>query len=226
MTQRPLILENDPDPFALVDSPWGRIEAWRASTLACGTMGVLAQVAAIVRNDAAELEQKAVELDAKRSAVLSTINRLMKFMSRVDALTARVEQLEAKRRADEAEQRELEEEEISLPPDIAEYQTLAPATKIEDETHHPSGDLHSIDPKEEKQPSSSELPEPPLETDSDAGGVPLSYGNVPTSYVRGRGPKDQAGDLPKELEQGLPEPVPEPKGSVYAQPISISLNKA
>src|SRR5262249_43831355 len=58
----------------------------------------------------------------------------------------------------------------------------------------------------------------------DAGGVPLSYGNVPTSYVGG-GPKDAAGDLPKELEQDLPEPPPEPKGSVYPQPIAVSLNK-
>jgi hypothetical protein len=200
--------------------------------MACGTMGALAQVAAIVRTDAAELQEKVAALDAKKSAVLNTVNRLLKFMSRVDALTARVEQLEAKRRADEAEQREFEEEEISLPPDIAEFQTLAPATKItdrdrgaiEDETHHPSGELHSIDPKEEEQPSSSELPEPPLETDSDAGGVPLSYPPVPLSYVKGA-PKDQAGDLPEELEQGLLEPVPEPKGSVYPQPISISLNK-
>jgi hypothetical protein len=236
MTQRPLILENTQDPWAIIDTPWGPIEQWRASTLATGTMGALAQVAAIVRNDAAELEQKAVELDAKRSAVLNTVNRLLKFMSRVDALTARVEQLEAKRRADEEQQLEFEEEPLTLPPDFDRPQDLPPS-KIEDETHHPSGELHSIDPKEEEQPSSSELPEPPLETDSDAGGVPLSYPPVPLSYVKGgpkdatprhaaASPKDQAGDLPEELEQGLPEPVPEPKGSVYPQPISISLNKA
>ena len=185
--------------------------------MACGTMGALAQVAAIVRNDAAALEQKAAALDAKKSAVLSTVNRLLKFMSKVDALASRVEAMEQKRKADEATAREFEEEPLTLPPDIAEYQTLAPATKIEDETHHPSGELHSIDPKEE------ELPSPPLEVE-DAGGVPLSYPPVPLSYVKG-GPKDQAGDLPEELEQGLPEPVPEPKGSVYPQPISISLNE-
>ena len=111
------------------------------------------------------------------------------------------------------------------------YRPILPSIKhacapseIGDETHQPGGELHSIASKEEP---SSELPEPPQpETTSDAGGVPLSYGNVPTSYVRGRGPKDQAGDIPKELEQGLPEPPPEPRGSVYPQPVSISLNEA
>jgi len=211
------------NPFEIIDTPWGTMETWRASTMATGTMGALAQVAAIVRNDAAELEKKTVALDAKKHAVLNTVNKLLSFMSRVDALTSRVVALEAKHKADEATQRKLEEEPIELPPDIAEYQTRTPPSEIGDETHQPGGELRSIAPKEEQ---SSELPEPPQpETTSDAGGVPLSYGNVPTSYVRS-GPKDQAGDLPEELEQGLPEPPPEPKGSVYPQPVSISLNEA
>ena len=211
------------DPFEVIDTPWGHMEAWRASTIATGTMGALAQVAAIVKNDAAALEEKTAALDAKKSAVLSTVNRLLKFMSRVDALTSRVEKLEAQRKADEATQRKLDEEPIELPPDFAEYQTRTPPPEIGGETHQPGGELHSIAPKEEPP---SELPEPPQpESTSDAGGVPLSYGNVTTSYVRS-GPKDQAGDLPEELEQGLPEPPPEPRGSVYPQPVSISLNKA
>ena len=36
---------------------------------------------------------------------------------------------------------------------------------------------------------------------------------------------DNVGDLPKELEEPV-DPVPEPRGSVYPQPISVSLNKA
>jgi len=196
------------------------MERWRANAMATGTMGYLAQIYEMVRNDAAELEQKTAALDAKKSAVLSTVNRLLRFMSRVDALTFRVEALEAKRKADEAVQRKLDEEPIELPPDIFEKQTLAPPAEIGDDTHQPGGELHSIAAKEEEQ-----LPEPPLETEPDAGGVPLSYGNVPTSYIKGA-PKDQAGDLPEELEQGLPEPPPEPRGSVYPQPVSISLNEA
>jgi hypothetical protein len=206
-------------PFDIIDSPWGHIERWRASTIATGTMGALAQVYKMVRNDAAELEKEAAALDAKKSAVLGTVNRLLRFMSKVDALTSRVEKLEAKRKADEAERQKFVEE-PQLPPDIHEYQTRTPPAEIGDETHTPGGELHDLPPKDE------ELPEPPVETKTtlDAGKVPLSYGNVPMSYVKGA-PKDQAGDLPEELEQGLPGPPPEPRGSVVPQPVSISLNE-
>jgi len=170
------------DPFELVDSPWGTIEAWRASTLATGTMGALAQVAAIVRNDAAALEQKAVALDAKKHAVLNTVNKLLKFMSRVDALTSRVEALEDKRKADEATQRKLGEEPLTLPPDILEFQTRTPPSEIGGDTPPPGGELHTVAPKEE----------PSLED------------------------SDNVGDLPRELEEP-PDPVPEPRGSVYPQ---------
>jgi hypothetical protein len=152
-------------------------------------------------------------------------------MSKVDALTSRVEAFEAKRRADEEQQREFEEEPLELPPDLDRPQDLPPSPIGDDETHQPGGELHAVSPKDEEH--LSELPEPPLEpeTTADGGKVPLSYGNVPTSYVHG-GPRDAAasnkdnvGDLPKELEDP-PEPPPEPKGSVYPQPVSISLNKA
>ena len=210
---------NGKNPFEKVSTPLGEME-WRAEAMLIGTTGGMQSVLQTVRDDAAELEKKTVELDAKKSAVLSAVNRLLRFMSRVDALTSRVEALEAKRKADEAVQRKLDEEPIELPPDIAEYQTRTPPSEVGDDTHQPGGELHSIAAKEEEQ-----LPEPPLETESDAGGVPLSYGNVPTSYIKGA-PKDQAGDLPEELEQGLPEPPPEPRGTVYPQPVSISLNEA
>src|SRR6516164_5593050 len=219
----------DGNPFELIDSPFaeGKMERWRANAMAAGTMGYLAQVYKMVRNDAAELEKRAAALDAKKSAVLSTVNRLLKFMSRVDALTSRVEALEEKRRADEEQQREFEEEPLELPPDLDRPQDLPPSA-IGDgdaETHQPRGELHSITAKEEEP---SELPEPPQTEantrESDAGGVPLSYPPVPLSYVKG-GPRDAAGDLPEELEQDLPEPPPEPKGSVYPQPVAISLNK-
>ena len=182
-------------PFDIIDSPWGHIERWRASTLATGTMGALAQVVALVQNDAAELQEKTVAFDAKKASVLRTVNKLLSFMSRVDALTSRVEALEAKRKADEATQREFEEEPLTLPPDLAEYQASTPPRKIADETPPPGGELHAVARK-------SELPEPPLE-------------------VAGA---DNVGDLPPELQEPA-DPVPEPKGSVQPQPVSISLNK-
>jgi len=188
-------------PFEIIDTPWGEMEAWRASTMATGTMGALAQVAAIVRNDAAELEKKVVALDAKRHAVLNTVNRLLRFMSRVDALASRVEALEAKHRADEQAAREFAEEPLTLPPDIHEYQASTPPAEIGDETHQPGGELHSVAAKEEP---SSELPEPPLEVGGD----------------------DNVGDLPKEVEEPPePAPEPEPKGTAFPQPTAISLNR-
>jgi hypothetical protein len=182
------------NPFEIIDSPWGRIECWRAATLATGTMGALAQVAAIVRNDAAELREKAVAFDAKKASVLRTVNKLLNFMSRVDALTARMDALEAKLKADEEQQCEFEEEPLTLPPDISEKQTLAPpaelgahsSARIGDDTHQPGGELHNVAPKDE----------PPLED------------------------SDNIGDLPKELEEPV-DPVPKPQGTVYPQPTAL-----
>src|SRR5262249_41598386 len=138
----------DGNPFELIDSPFaeGKMERWRANAMATGTMGYLAQVYEIVRNDAAELETKTAALDAKKPTALGTVNRLIKFMSRVDALTSRVEAMEAKHKADEAAQREFEEEPLTLPPDIHEYQTRTPPSEIGDETHQPGGELHSLPP--------------------------------------------------------------------------------
>jgi hypothetical protein len=185
-------------PFDIIDSPWGHIERWRASTLATGTMGALHQVYDLVRNDAAELQEKSVAFDAKKASVLRTVNKLLRFMSSVDALTARMDALEAKLKADEEQQREFEEEPLALPPDISEKQALAPPAEVGDETHAPGGELHPVAPEEEPP---SELPEPPLETEG-----------------------DELGDLPEELRD-LPDPAPEPRGTVYPQPVSISLNK-
>src|SRR5262245_61730334 len=126
------------NPFEIIDSPWGHIEAWRASTLATGTMGALAQVYEMVRSDAAELQEKTVAFDAKKASVLRTVNKLLSFMSRVDALTSRVEALEAKRRADEAAQRQFEEP-IEEPPGTEEPRV--------DDTHAPGGELHALVPE-------------------------------------------------------------------------------
>jgi hypothetical protein len=147
------------NPFEIIDSPWGHIEAWRASTLATGTMGALAQVYEIVRNDAANLQEKTVAFDAKKASVLRTVNKLLNFMSRVDALTARVEALEAKRKADE----ERHEEPIEEPPGMG------------DDAPSPSGELHTLPP--------SEVPEPSLELEGDQVEFELPEPKDPTGTV-------------------------------------------
>jgi hypothetical protein len=162
MTQRPLILENTQDPWEIIDTPWGEMEAWRASTLATGTIGCLTQVAAIVRNDVAELQEKTVAFDAKKASVLRAVNKLLNFMSRVEALTSRVEALEAKRKADEAAAREFEEP-IEEPPGMG------------DDTSAPSGELHALPP--------SEVPEPALEAEGDEVEFELPEPKDPTGSV-------------------------------------------
>ena len=162
MTQRPLILDNTQDPWEIIDTPWGEMEAWRASTLATGTIGCLTQVAAIVRNDVAELQEKTVAFDAKKASVLRAVNKLLNFMSRVEALTSRVEALEAKRKADEAAAREFEEP-IEEPPGMG------------DDTSAPSGELHALPP--------SEVPEPALEAEGDEVEFELPEPKDPTGSV-------------------------------------------
>jgi len=162
MTQRPLILENTQDPWEIIDTPWGEMEAWRASTLATGTIGCLTQVAAIVRNDVAELQEKTVAFDAKKASVLRAVNKLLNFMSRVEALTSRVEALEAKRKADEERQREFEEP-IEEPPGTEEPQA--------DDTHVPGGELHAL------------VPEPALELEGDEAEFELPAPKDPTGTI-------------------------------------------
>jgi hypothetical protein len=183
------------DPFELVDSPWGHIEAWRASTLATGTMGVLTQVYDIVRNDAAAAVASVEETENRKELVQRLCDMVAALQDRINTLA---DALEARHRADEEEaqrQREFEEEPLTLPPHVVE-------TDVPRDDHTPGGELHDL-PASEPEDKEQQLSEPP-EAD-DMGGVPLSYGNVPTSYVGG-GPKDQV-----EFEEPEDDPEPEPK---------------
>jgi len=212
---------NGNSPFELVDTSLGKMERWRAEAMLIGTTGGIQSVYDSIRADATTQEARANADKAQHALLRRFFTTVGKFLDATDHMVSRVEAAEEERRTDEEQQREFEAEPLELPPDLDRPQDLPPS-KIEDEEFAPSGELHSIAPKEEEH--LSELPEPPLEIESDAGKVPLSYGNVPLSYIKGA-PKDQAGDLPEELEQSLPEPPPEPRGSVYPQPVSISLNK-
>jgi hypothetical protein len=78
---------------------------------------------------------------------------------------------------------EFEEEPLSLPPHVVETDIPRDDQQPPDHpTHTPGGELHTLSPSapEDEQ----QLSEPPKA--DDIGGVPLSYGNVPTSYVRGQ----------------------------------------
>ena len=98
------------NPFELVDTPWGRIEAWRASTLSTGTMGMLAQVYDVVKNDAANLTARADAEEARTALIQHLCDKVGEFEQRFDALEARLAAAEDKRRADEEREAEFAEE--------------------------------------------------------------------------------------------------------------------
>ena len=180
------------NPFELVDTPWGHIEAWRAPTLATGTMGALAQVYDAVRNDAATTAERVAALDATREKMQQLCDMIDNLHRRMDAHAARMEAFELKHRADEQAQLKFEQEPLALPPEPDDPDV------VEDETHQPGGELHSVAAKE-GEPASEDA-------------------------------EDQTEfELP---EPGMTEPQlatdarrQKPKGSVYPQPVAVSLNK-
>jgi len=188
-------------PYDLVDTPFAteKIEAWRAQSIATGASGALAafhRLYEMVRNDAADASARADEAQAREALVKHLCDQVAAMQERINRLA---DALEERQRSDEAaaqHQRRFDEEPITLPPDLSEYQTRTPPSEIGDDTHQPGGELHALGPSKD--------PDPSLE---------------PTA-VEG----DELGDLPEALRD-LPDPVPEPQGKVYPQPVAISLNK-
>jgi hypothetical protein len=190
---------NGNNPYELVDSPFaeGKMEAWRAQSIATGVGGALAamhKLYEMVRNDTADASARADDAKAREALVAHLCDQVAVMQERINALA---DELETRQRADaekERHQRRFDEEPVTLPPDIEAKQALSPPAKIESDDTHPS---------EEPEPTLAELEDPDLEVEDD----------------------QVAGDpMPKEIEDP-PDPVPEPRGSVYPQPVSISLNK-
>jgi hypothetical protein len=169
-------------PYELVDSPFAteKMEAWRAQSIATGVGGALAamhRLYQMVRNDAADAAARADEAKAREALVQHLCDQVAAMQERINRLA---DALEARQRADaEAarHQRRFDAEEITLPPDLAERQTLAPAAKIADETHHPGGELHSLDPKEE----------PSLEDADNVGDLPRELQDPPEPVPEPKG---------------------------------------
>jgi hypothetical protein len=210
-------------PFDIITTPFGVMERWRASTLATGTMGMFQNVYDAVRADSTALAARADEAEARNALIEHLCTKVAEFEQRFNDHEARLAEAEDKRRADEAREAEFNEEPLALPPEPDD-----PTAQDNINTHEPSGDLHTLTAKEEPpeplaedQELPSELPEPPLELEADAKGVPLSYGNVPTSSVHSR----------DQVEFAIPEPgmtdarKRKPRGGIVSQPTAISLNE-
>jgi hypothetical protein len=190
------VIMNGQNQFELVETRLGTMERWRANAMLIGETGGILSVYDAIRSDSI----------ARADADKARETLIRHLCSQVDALTTRCDALasenatlkaEARRRADaEAGAREFDEEPLTLPPDLQEYQTENPPAEIGDAAHHPGGDLHTVAAKEEPELEELEL-------------------------------EDNTGDLPEEIQlpKPLSEPAPEPKGSVFPQPIAVSLNE-
>jgi hypothetical protein len=226
MTTRPLIIEQTPDPWSIVDSPWGRIEAWRASTLATGTMGALAQVYDIVRSDSATAVERTAAVQDTMDKMQALCDMIDNLHQRMDAFAAKQEAIQLKHRA-EAEAKAKQDrfdEELALPPGTPSNMVNLEELIQEDDTlptstYTPGGELHAIPAKGE--PVDNTLPTPP-EDDAERG-VPLSYGKVPMSYVHSE-PTPRGSTPPGEQQEFTlpePEPPPDPQRGVVPQPIGL-----
>jgi hypothetical protein len=171
------------NPYELVDSPFAteKMEAWRAQSIATGVGGALAamhQLYQLVRNDAADAATRADEAQAREALVAHLCDQVAAMQERINRLA---DVLEERQRADDEaarHQRRFDAEEITLPPDISAKQALAHPAKVADETHHPGGELHSLDPKEE----------PDLEIEDAEGDLPkeLAPPSDPTPEPKGK----------------------------------------
>jgi hypothetical protein len=168
---KPLIIGNPADPWSLVDSPWGQIEAWRASTLATGTMGALTTVFDIVRNDAASAAEREATMQNTMSQIMRLCDAIDVLHKRVDAFAARKEALQLQHRLDAEKQRRLDEEPLVAPPGTTSGD---PPTKEDDDPsfgHIPTGDLHSIPAKD--HPSAAQHDQSALSEPEDPTGASI-----------------------------------------------------
>lgn len=171
------ILYADPvDPYEMLNTPWGHIPAWKAATIATGSMGVYETV----RNDAVAAQAKLDDLAVREQAVTARErtadardrafkDAVAKFMDRAAPIVDRMEQA----RADQ--QREPEEP-LANSPGAPGDPNKPPQPA--DDIHAPTGDLHAVPAKED--------PEQDIEQDSR--GEFLRLHNDQTEFPTGEQP--------------------------------------
>ena len=159
-------------------------------------------------------EATAQSLQQQQAQTAEVANRVtdigMHLMDQVEALTVRADKqrrLDAKRKADQ-ERRAQEEtacteaaelrDWLAANPELGDVPLGDPCASTDD-THHPSGELHGLDPVDKEHLD--------LEAETDAGGVPLSYGVLPESYIK----RESSEDLEEPGIGGATDPAPDPE---------------
>jgi hypothetical protein len=164
------------------------------------------------------VERDLVNQQAQTAAVASRVADIgAHLMDMTEALTVRQDKqarLDAKRKADKA-RRDAEAEACAEQAQILEYLETHPEPGTStDDTHHPGGEPHALEPVDKKHLDP--------EAETDAGGVPLSYGKLPESYIKG-----EEAEEPGIGGATYPEPDPEELGAPKdpkqtPQPVSAS----
>jgi hypothetical protein len=193
------LFQNPENPNEIIrGTSWGDIPAWKASTLATGSMGAYSEYMKSVRADALDAEHAIAkardaeeELNEREANLLARERALedgtLKLRHMIDRAAAMIEDLESARRADQ--------EPLPLPPtEEPEELTEDPPPSEDPEIAEDEGDLEPLKAKGE-EPNDAATGAFPNELDLTA---PPATGNYPT------------------LEQPEPPQVP--------QPPAISLN--
>jgi hypothetical protein len=210
-----------PERFAIVEIPAEGPSP--ANSLLIGPLDMLMeQIPDTKARIAAEQRLADAQINAAQVQKMQDATRGIQVAAFCDGVTRLAHRLDgyeqrqaARERADQ-EQHELEEAQRKA----EQIQLALDALEEPSETHHPAADLHSVDPSEPQREEQLQ------QSMGDAGGVPLSYGNVPMSYER-RKAEDQ-GDLPRELTEKVPpDPGTEPalsgsSPSTARNPVGIS----
>jgi hypothetical protein len=159
-----------------------------------------AKAALKVDQEAFATEQAAfaTEVEAVKEVLLN------EFVGKLDALIARMDEYEAKLNHDP------DDDKLPLPPG-----TVIAATELALGGGPSSGGSDDGE-LEASHPPSRDKHREQLEAgeDDDEGGVPLSYGNVPTTYVHG---EDQSNELPGGIGVAASDPHPNPRDLAHPQ---------
>jgi hypothetical protein len=135
------LYENPENPCEEIDTPWGKIPRWKASTLATGSMGAFNEYMKTIRADAAdasarialadaradELERREGQLSAREALIKDAVTKVTQLLSRADSMLTELEERSKQQAADEEEEQELE-------------------------TNLPGGELHDLPPKQAQDP--------------------------------------------------------------------------
>ena len=184
-------------PYDLVDSPFAteKIEAWRAQSIATGASGALAAFHRLYEM----VRNDAADASARADEAQAREALVKHLCDQVAAMQERINRL-----ADALEERQRSDEAAAQHQRRFDEEPITlPPDLSEYQTRTPPSEIGD----DTHQPG-GELHAIAAKEEPSAGD-PLD---------------DNVGDLPKELEEP-PDPVPEPRGSVYPQPTAISLNE-